>query len=402
MPALPVSLVSLLSLLRPAFTVPSFQTFEALVAGFAGRVGEHTVTGMWQAARLAGRVHHSRAHDFFARARWSLDELGLLVLDFLVSVFVDRASPLRLAVDGTFFDRSGRRVHGACWQHDPHAAGKGALRFGNSFVVVGLLVRIPRLGERTWCLPLLFRLWLPTPKPTKSDPQPRRRPSQQQLAAGLIELVAARYPGRRIDVVGDAAFACKALAALPKQLTLTARLRSNAAIYAPAPPRTGKRGRPRTKGERLGDPRELARAGASQWRTVTVPGRGEARVRVVAGLWYSVFGSRPVQVVLAREPSDRDGYRIALISTDTDASPAQLLVGYDERWSIETCFQDAKHVVGIGEARNRIQAAVERTVPFGFLCQTLVAAWYALHGRPDEDVKARRRHAPWYRDKRNP
>jgi len=230
MPALPVSLVLLLSLLRPAFTAPSFQTFEALVAGFLGRVGEHTVTGMWQAARLAGRVHHSRAHDFFARARWSADELGLLLCDFVVSVLVDSAAPLRLAVDGTFFGRCGRNVHGARWQHDPHAQGKGALRFGNSFVVVGLLVRIPRLGERSWCLPLLFRLWLPTPKPTKSDPQPERRPSQPELAAGLIELVCARYPGRRIDVVGDAAFACKALAALPEQLTLTARLRSNAAI----------------------------------------------------------------------------------------------------------------------------------------------------------------------------
>jgi len=230
MPALPVSLVLLLSLLRPAFTAPSFQTFEALVAGFLGRVGEHTVTGMWQAARLAGRVHHSRAHDFFARARWSADELGLLLCDFVVSVLVDSAAPLRLAVDGTFFGRCGRNVHGARWQHDPHAQGKGALRFGNSFVVVGLLARIPRLGERSWCLPLLFRLWLPTPKPTKSDPQPERRPSQPELAAradraGLRPLSGpADRRGRRCGVC------MKALAALPEQLTLTARLRSNAAI----------------------------------------------------------------------------------------------------------------------------------------------------------------------------
>ena len=65
MPVLPSSLSSILSLLAPAFTVPTFETFQALVVGFVGRVGEHTVTGMWQAARLAGRVHHSRGHDFF-------------------------------------------------------------------------------------------------------------------------------------------------------------------------------------------------------------------------------------------------------------------------------------------------------------------------------------------------
>lgn len=60
----------LLSLLEPCFSQPTFQTFRALVCGFVGRVGDHTVTGMWQAVRLAGRVHHSRGHDFFAYRRW--------------------------------------------------------------------------------------------------------------------------------------------------------------------------------------------------------------------------------------------------------------------------------------------------------------------------------------------
>ena len=69
MPVLPSSLIAITSLLRGAFTAPTFQTFEALIAGFVGRVGEHTVCGMWQAARLAGRLHHSRAHDFFVRLR---------------------------------------------------------------------------------------------------------------------------------------------------------------------------------------------------------------------------------------------------------------------------------------------------------------------------------------------
>ncbi|MGH2797880.1 MAG: transposase, partial [Thermoleophilaceae bacterium] len=101
MPVLPSSLSSILSLLRPAFTAPSFEIFSALVAGFIGRVGEHTVTGMWQAARLAGRLHHSRGHDFFARASWSPDRLGLLVLDFLVERFLAPDAPIALAVDGT-------------------------------------------------------------------------------------------------------------------------------------------------------------------------------------------------------------------------------------------------------------------------------------------------------------
>lgn len=91
----PGSLDRLLSLLGPCFSQPAFQTFRLLVVGFIARVGEHTVTGMWQAVRLAGGVHHSHAHDFFARRRWDPDRLGLALLEFLVAVFVTTRAPIR-------------------------------------------------------------------------------------------------------------------------------------------------------------------------------------------------------------------------------------------------------------------------------------------------------------------
>jgi DDE superfamily endonuclease len=403
MPALPSSLTAILSLLRPAFTAPSVQIFEALVAGFLGRLGEHTVTGMWQAARLAGKLHHSRAHDFFARATWCPDRLGLLVLDFLLERFLDPGGPISLALDGTVFGRAGRKVFGARWHHDSSAAPGGGFRFGNCFVVVGLVVRIGALGERAWCLPVLFRLWLPTPKPTEENPDPERRPSQQDLAAELVELIAKRHPERRIEIVGDSAFACKAMAPVADRITLTSRLRSNAVIHAPKPPPTGRRGRPRVKGERLGTPGEIAaRAKAGEWRRLRVPGRGEVCAFFVEGLWHSVLGPRAVRALIVREPADTEGYRIALISTDLQAGVAEIVARYADRWSIEVAFQDAKQTVGVGEARNRVKSAVERTVPFGFLCQSVAVAWYALNADPAADVDRRRREAPWYPQKRDP
>ncbi len=403
MPALPSSLSAIASLLRPAFSAPTFQIFEALLAGFISRVGEHTVTGMWQAARLAGKLHHSRAHDFFARAAWCPDRLGLLLLDFLLERFTDPGAPITLAVDGTVFGRAGRKVFGTSWHHDSAAAPSGGFRFGNCFVVVGLVVRIGALGERAWCLPVLFRLWLPTPKPTEARPNPSKRPSQQELAAGLVAKVAERYPERRVDVLGDSAFACRAMAPPSDRVTLTSRLRSNAVIHGPKPPPTGRRGRPRVKGRRLGTPAEIAaRAKPSEWRRLQVPGRGEACALVVEGLWYSVFGPRAVRVVIVREPSDTEGYRIALISTDLEAGAAEIVARYADRWSIEVAFQDAKQTVGVGEARNRVRPAVERTVPFGLLCQSVAVAWYALNGDPAADVARRRRIAPWYSQKRDP
>lgn len=402
MPVLPSSLSGVLSLLRPAFTAPTFQTFEALLAGMIGRVGERTVCGMWQAARLAGRVHHSVAHDFFARSRWSADEVGLRLLDFLIERFVAADGAITLAVDGSVFARSGPQVHGAVWHHDSSAAPGGGFRYGNCFVVVGLVVRIGVLGQRAWCLPVLFRLWLPTPKPSRACPDPERRPSQQDLAAVLVALVAARHPGRRIDVVGDSAFACKAMGALGDPVTLTSRLRANAVICAPKPAPTGNRGRPRVTGQRLGNPAQIAAAMPGEWQQIDVPGRGAARVLVIEGLWYSVFGPRAVRVVIVREPADTEGYRIALITTDLDASTGAVIARYADRWSIEVAFQDAKHVTGVGEARNRVKLAVERTVPFGLLCQTIAITWYALHGDAAADVRRRRLNAPWYPHKRDP
>lgn len=111
-----------------------------------------------------------------------------------------------------------------------------------------------------------------TPKPMRESPDPERRPSQQDLAAGLIAMVAERHPGRRVDVVGDSAFACKVMGALGDPVTLTSRLRANAVIHAPKPPPTGKRGRPRVTGERLGSPAEIvAAAKPGDWQTVRVP-----------------------------------------------------------------------------------------------------------------------------------
>src|SRR6266511_3240561 len=55
--------------------------------------------------------------------------------------------------------------------------------------------------------------------------------------------------GHRWVVVGDAAYIGKPLQGLPAQVTVTARLRCDAALYQPAPPPTGRPGRPRLKGD---------------------------------------------------------------------------------------------------------------------------------------------------------
>jgi len=97
-PVAPDSLAAVLSLLRQAFTTPTYDTFCWLVVGFASRVSQRTVCGRWQAARLAGVFHHSRAHGFFGAARWSPDELGLRLAELLAAKLTPAGEPPRLAL----------------------------------------------------------------------------------------------------------------------------------------------------------------------------------------------------------------------------------------------------------------------------------------------------------------
>lgn len=367
-----------------------------LVVGSVARVRDRTVTGMLQAAGLAGIWHHSRAHDFFARRRWDPDALGMALLDFLVATFLAPGAPIRLAVDDTLFGRSGKRVWGAHYLHDgaqPEGSGRRT-RWGNCFVVVVLVVQLDCLDGRQVGLPILFRLFRP-----KDDAHPDR-PSQPEQARTLIEMILKRFPARVVELIMDGAYATKAWRGLPDRVTVTTRMRSNAAVFALAPPRTGKRGRPALKGKRLDSLAHLAASAVFSAVTITAPD-GRSRVEHVATLtclWYGPFHTRPVTVMLVRKPGRGEGFDVALASTDLDATAAELIARYDSRWTIETAHQEAK-AHGVGEARNRVQRAVERTVPFGFLTQTLTIAWYALHGDSQSDLQQRRHSAPWYRHK---
>jgi hypothetical protein len=187
-------------------------------------------------------------------------------------------------------------------------------------------------------------------------------------------LVAA-LPGRRIEVVADSAYAGRVLRGLPETVTWTTRLRSNASLYELAPPRTGKPGRPRLKGAKL--PTLAKLANSTQFTSTTVTRYGTTTtvsIAVIRCLWYGVFGGQAVQVVFVRDKSTT-GYDVALVTTDLGASAAQVIERYASRWSIEVAIEDAKQTGGVGQAHNRVRLAVERTVPFALIVNTLAIVW---------------------------
>ena len=259
---LPASLASLLAVFGPLFTAPSFRTFCGLACGFLAQTGKRTVCGMLAGAGLSRLWPHDRAHWFFARARWNPDDLGLAVARLVVALLVPAGEPVVVAIDDTLFRRRGKKVWAASWFHDGSAPGPAKTGYGNNWVIAAVVVRLPAV-RRPVAIPVLAKLVI---KDTSSA-------SRLWLARRMTGMLAGALPGRHIRVVADSAYAGRELKKLPAAVTWTTRLRKDAALHGLPPARTGRRGRPRTKGDRLPSLAELAATTAFTQVTVTRYGK---------------------------------------------------------------------------------------------------------------------------------
>ena len=377
----------LLEQLAPVFARRSaHRLFMALACGLI-LADRGTVTGMAAAAGI-GRQWR-RACWFFAAAKWDAGVLGLAVARLIVKYLLSEGEPLTVAVDGTFFRRWGRKVAEARWAYDGAAQGGKKIGFGNTWVVAALVVRL-RFCPSPVALPVLFRLW-----------RGKGTASQPQLAAQMMKQLAEAFPGRQVHGTGDAAFHSESLAI--EGTTWTTRLPAKAVLYGPKPPPTGKRGRPRAKGDRIGTCKDAA--ATADWRDTVIHAYGEeATVQVAAcdALWYGSFKSAPGQLVLVRDPDSGKPYDLGIFTLDTKAPAETTAERYSWRWAIEPSNATGKQLAGAGDACNRVPKAVERAVPFAFLIQSLMIIWYAISCDPAAGVDSRRARCPWYRTKATP
>ena len=402
----PASLEGLLSLFAGCFSQPTFQTFRALVVGQISQTGLRTVCGMLVGARLSGVWHHARAHRFFSCARWSADRVGLALAAMICERLIAPGETVVVAVDDSLCARVGPKVHACFWHRDVTGhRGRRVAVWGNSWVTAGIIVR-PSFLERPVCLPVLFRLWQPKRKqfPNKrSDPE---RPGKPELARQMVQLLAQRLPDRELRVLGDSAYAGRSWRELPERVSVIFRIKQRSILYDPPPPTNGKRGRPRTWGEKLGSVAELASDPHARWARTAVrlyDKREIVKYLAIEGRWEPLGPDTPIRVIIVRErtrPAEKPA--AVLITTELSASAAQTIERYAERWPIEVSFQHAKQLFGVGHARNRTTNAVQRTVPFQFLAMSLTISWYALHGHHPDVVTEHRQRAPWYLTKTTP
>ena len=84
----------------------------------------------WRWPRRRDRRAVAAGRLVFCRAAWDADALGLAVARLIVKYLTDPGAPVVVAIDGTFFQRWGKKVFQARWAYDGSAQGGRSSRSG--------------------------------------------------------------------------------------------------------------------------------------------------------------------------------------------------------------------------------------------------------------------------------
>jgi hypothetical protein len=216
----------------------------------------------------------------------------------------------------------------------------------------------------------------------------------------MLRELATWLPERAFALTCDGAYAALASMDLPRT-QVTSRLRRDAALYLPPPPRKrGQRGRPRKKGRRLPSPERLARRVTRGWISTTLDVRGKPVDRLLLCrpvLRYHVCPNRLVLLVIVRDPTgtQRDDF---FFTTDLTASAAAVASQYAGRWSIEDTFRATKQTLGGEDPQTWKAQGPERAAALSFWIYTAVWLWYLTVYGTNPSWPTR----PWYSKKATP
>ncbi|MDN5861192.1 MAG: transposase, partial [Pseudonocardia sp.] len=274
------------------FTAPGYALFTDLLAGWVLTPGRRTITRMLTVADPHGRRAHDAYHRFVRAGAWDMTALWRALAVHAVAVFAPDGVVV-LDCDDTVYKKTGRQVNGAGTFRDAVRSTRARVVYawGLNLVVITLRVT-PPWGGGPLGLPVNMRVHRKGGATTVA------------LATQMIAEITDWLPERSFHLHADGAYATLVGAELPRTV-VTSRLRRDAALYEPAPPRTGKRGRPRTKGERLPTPPDLA-AAATDWVDAEIDERGTTVARRLWHrdvLWYRACPHRLVRLVVVRDPT---------------------------------------------------------------------------------------------------
>jgi len=350
--------------------------FVSLAWGWILCLGRPTVSNLVRAMPEKFERHWTCAHRFFSRYRWSMDDLYRVLVCQLIDPLLPAQQRWLVAADDTTAHKVGKHVAFAGKFRDAvrSTPSQTVFHWAHNWVVLCLLIPVPCVRGRFLHIPIFVRLY----KKEADCSRPDQFRTRHQLVGEMLQLLRNWLPHREIQLMADGAYAAQELvSALPAQVPLISRLRSDAALFQlPPARRSGKRGRPQKRGTRLPALKNIARYAHFNRHYVWRYGRKElVLLHSFVCLWYAVAGSSPVRVVIVRDPSGRqhDDY---FFSTDPALAPVAIVEAYAARWGIEEVIREAKQSLGFEQVQSWSHQAVERQAPFALLLQAVIQLTY--------------------------
>jgi hypothetical protein len=407
MPTLPTTMIRVLAPFAPLFSKRVWKHAQVLLMGAILAPGRRTVSSALRAMSLDQQKRFHRYHRVLSRATWSPTKASRILLGALVQTFALQG-PLVVGIDETLERRRGRKIAAKGVYRDPVRSTRE--RFvktsGLRWICVVLLAEVP-WASRVWALPFLSALAY---SERYAKEQGKRHKKLTEWAWQLLLMVRHWYPQREIVAVADGAYASLKLLdrcrRLRNPITFITRLRLDAALYEPAPPRhPGQMGRPRLKGERLPNLSVVAEDPSTVWRPITVTnwyGKEKRSVEVVSdtAVWHSTgLPAVPLRWVLIRDPQAEFRTQ-ALLCTDLGADPERIITWFVRRWQMEATFQEVRQRLGFETQRHWSQRAIRRTAPallalfFLWSRCSLTSTWPRAHKQSDKRLGTARAIRP--------
>jgi hypothetical protein len=391
-------MMSVLSEFESAFSQPTWRKMQVLIVGTLLARGRRTVTTALRQMGLYEASNFSLYHHVLNRARWSALALSRCLLLLLVRTFVIAGGELTFVIDETLERRWGHRIKMRGHYRDPLASSRqrSVATSGVRWIVLTLVITTP-WTQRSWALPVLS---VPASTPEVSRRLGLRHKTVPHRARQMMLAVRRWLPAVEMTVIGDQTYSVHELggACARWDVRLVAPLRMDAALYEPAPPRRpGTNGRPRVKGERLPQLKQVLQEAQTPWHRIRVRWyngrRRELDVTSGTAVWYRIGQPvLPIRWVLVRDPKGLLEPR-AYFSTCPNDRPRTVVQQFIKRWTIETTFEESRSHLGIETQRQWSDRAIERTTPCLFGLYSVVALLaHALH--PDGKIPLQR--TAWY------
>ena len=331
---------------------------------------QRTVTAAMRVMGLSQSRHFINYHRVLSRAVWSSRKASQILLVQLIAVFA-ASGVIVLGLDDTIERRRGKKITAKGIYRDPVRSSHGHFvkASGLRWLSLMMLVDIPWAG-RVWALPFLTVL---APSERYNHKRGHHHKSLTDWARQMLVQVRRWVPHRQFVVVADSSFAALELLFSLSQMKLpvhiVTRLRLDAALYQPPPPRQPKQmGRPRKVGKRLPTLKALIENPYTPWQTLVVKdwyGHGDYTLQIAShtAVWYHTgLPVLPIRWVLIKDPKGKFEPQ-ALLCTNLSAQPMEILQWFRQRWQVEVTFEEVRSHLGVETQRQWSNLAILRTTP---------------------------------------